>query len=169
MALLANLFAKRPTAPDRIPTDTVVPLGKYEDQPSLREFVIDCSMRFDDALDALRSEDNNGVDLIFIVHRPYNTSAEVRAALEQPERYRILEILDQRLKVKLPWGEDVYQFLNIPLLKPETGGLESVRTVCTHGMLVAEMGKISTEVQEQLETILDEHGRKIFPEESIRH
>ena len=51
MAFLFNFFKNKPVAPERVPTDIVIPLGQHDDQHPYRSLVLDFSMRFDDALD----------------------------------------------------------------------------------------------------------------------
>jgi hypothetical protein len=52
MAFLGRLFSSRPAAPERVPTDTVIPLFERDDSDTNRSMAIDFNMIFDDVLDA---------------------------------------------------------------------------------------------------------------------
>jgi hypothetical protein len=51
MAFLMKWFRSKPLPPDRVPTDTVIPLHSMDDNGTNRAVVIDFTMRFDDKLD----------------------------------------------------------------------------------------------------------------------
>jgi hypothetical protein len=52
MAFLSNIFGKRLVAPERVPTDEVIPLFPRDDTPTNRAIVVEFTMVFDDVLDA---------------------------------------------------------------------------------------------------------------------
>ncbi|KAF2660737.1 hypothetical protein K491DRAFT_588653 [Lophiostoma macrostomum CBS 122681] len=51
MAFLMNWFRSKPVVPDRVATDTVIPLFPMDDTGPNRAIVVDFTMRFDDKLD----------------------------------------------------------------------------------------------------------------------
>ena len=121
-----------------------------------------------DAINALYAEGEDRVDLVFVVYRPKYNSPEVRAALEQPDRFRLLPIEDSRLQSKLPTGEDVYEFLDIPLARQVSGGLRTVRTVCTRGLLLTDPNKIDPLARRKLQKVIEYHWGQIYPELDTR-
>ena len=52
MAFLWNWFAARPVTPERVPTDTVIPLHRLDDMWIYRNIGVEYTMRFDEVLDA---------------------------------------------------------------------------------------------------------------------
>jgi hypothetical protein len=48
---MAFLWSKKRPAPDRVPTDDVIPLHSFDDMDVYRAVVLDFSLRFDDVLD----------------------------------------------------------------------------------------------------------------------
>ncbi|KAH7138321.1 hypothetical protein B0J11DRAFT_423588 [Dendryphion nanum] len=52
MAFLLALFKGKPTQPEHVPTDTIIPLFRKDDTSSFRALTIGYSMRFDHVLDA---------------------------------------------------------------------------------------------------------------------
>ena len=134
--------------------------------PELADDVV-VDMNIANAVNALYEEGENSVDLVFVVHRPKYLGPVVRAALEQPDRYRLLSIEDPRLQAKLPTGGNVYEFLEIPLVRNVLGERKSVRTVCTRGLLITSQSKITTPNQHKLKTIIDLHWGEIYSDEFI--
>ncbi|KAF2174777.1 hypothetical protein K469DRAFT_743569 [Zopfia rhizophila CBS 207.26] len=51
MSFLFNWFRGKPAAPERVPTDTVIPLGSFDDTKVNRSLSLDFTMRYDDVLD----------------------------------------------------------------------------------------------------------------------
>lgn len=52
MAFLSRLFGNKPVAPERIPTDTVIPIFEQDDQFQIYSISLEITMRFDSVLDA---------------------------------------------------------------------------------------------------------------------
>lgn len=124
-------------------------------------------MDLSDALDALHADGDDRVDLVFQVHRPKYATEQTQAAVIHPDHYRVLAINDPRYKMQLPSGEDVYQFLDVPLVRKAGGDGVSVPTICTKGLLVAAPAKLSAAARDKLQRILDFDWMKIYPEESL--
>jgi hypothetical protein len=123
-------------------------------------------MDLSDALNALHVDGKDRVDLVLQVHRPKYATEQTEAAITRPDLYRILSLRDPRLKAQLPSGEEVYEFLEVPLLRRANGDQVSVPTICTKGLLVAAPAKLSATARDKLERILDFDWMKIYPEES---
>jgi hypothetical protein len=51
MSSLINLFKSKPVAPERVPTDIVIPLHELDDTKTHRALCVDFSLRFDNVLD----------------------------------------------------------------------------------------------------------------------
>jgi hypothetical protein len=52
MAFLFNLFGSKPIGPERVPTDTVIPLSERDDTRTNRSISLEFTMVFDEVLDA---------------------------------------------------------------------------------------------------------------------
>lgn len=52
MAFVRNLFGAKPSAPETIPTDTIIPLFERDDSTTNRAVALEFTMVFDDVLDA---------------------------------------------------------------------------------------------------------------------
>jgi hypothetical protein len=52
MAFVRNLFGSKPSAPETIPTDTIIPLFERDDSTANRAVALEFTMVFDDVLDA---------------------------------------------------------------------------------------------------------------------
>ena len=118
-------------------------------------------------MSALGRDDESKVDLVFIVHRAKFRGPELMTALERPDLYAFVPISDKRLSVKLPNGEPVYEFLELPLVRGALAGPKSYRTICTKGMLVTAPNKLSADAEAKLKQILDYQWMLIYPEETI--
>jgi TRAP-type uncharacterized transport system substrate-binding protein len=124
-------------------------------------------MDINDAVNALYADNEKKIDLVFVVHRPKYHGPVVRAALEQPDKYRLLSVDDSRLKAQLPTGEEVYEYHDIPLVKDAYGEQKSIRTVCTRGLLISNPTKIATPTRHKLKTIIDLHWGEIYSDEIL--
>lgn len=51
MSFLTNILKSKPVAPERVSTDTVIPLHELDDTKTNRALCVDFSLRFDDVLD----------------------------------------------------------------------------------------------------------------------
>lgn len=134
--------------------------------PELKDDIL-VDMKIADAVNALYAEGETSIDLVFVVHRPKYHGPVIQAALEQPDRYQLLSIEDPRLKAKLPTGEDIYEYHDIPLVTDALGGRKSIRTVCTRGFLLTNPNKIAAPIQHKLQTIIDLHWGAIYSDEFI--
>jgi hypothetical protein len=52
MAFFFGLFGSKPVAPERVPTDSVVPLFERDDTRTNRNITLEFTMKFDEVLDA---------------------------------------------------------------------------------------------------------------------
>ena len=120
-----------------------------------------------ESMSALNRDDESKLDLVFIVHRAKFRGPELMTALERPDLYAFVPISDKRLSVKLPNGEPVYEFLELPLVRGALAGPKSYRTICTKGMLVTTPNKLSADADAKLKMILDYQWMLIYPEERI--
>lgn len=119
-----------------------------------------------EAMRALHAEGEDRVDVVFQVHRPKFETQQTRDAVAHPDRYRLLALTDERLQAELPNGEDVYEFLDVPLVRGLSGGGVSVPTICTRGLLVSAPAKLGQAGRHSLQRILDFEWMRIYPEES---
>jgi TRAP-type uncharacterized transport system substrate-binding protein len=118
----------------------------------------------DAAIDALSAEAGGAVDVVFSVHRAKFRGPELQAALEQPDRFRIIPITDKRLKLEFADGTPVYQQVDLPLVRGSAAGNVSVETLGTMGLLVAAPAKLGDAAQAALQQIIDYDWMRVYPQ-----
>ena len=102
------------------------------------------------------------VDAVMVVHRPREHSPELDLALVDKERYRILEIRDQRLTGKSIDGQEVYREMNLAIPGPEGAGPTLVNSICVKGLLVTNREKLSEAQQSLLADVVNLHWMQVF-------
>jgi TRAP-type uncharacterized transport system substrate-binding protein len=116
------------------------------------------------AAQQLHSQDAT-VDAVMVVHRPREHSATVDLALRHPERYRFLEISDERLTKALADGREVYRRMDLAMRTAEDETPVIVNTVCVKGLLVANREKLSDGQQNLLSEVVNNHWMRVFATE----
>ena len=102
------------------------------------------------------------VDAVMVVHRPREHSPELDLALADKERYRILEISDQRLTGKSDDGQEVYREMNLAIPSPEGADPTLVNSICVKGLLVTNREKLSETQQSLLGDVVNVHWMQVF-------
>jgi TRAP-type uncharacterized transport system substrate-binding protein len=119
---------------------------------------------YGDTMEAMRNFGQpDAPDAVMLVHRPKLQSPELQMALDAPERYKLIPVEDRHLADKLPSGEAVYDFLDIPLIRAGLATDRSLPTVCTKGTLIASKRKMTPGTKEQLSKIIDFQWMRIYP------
>lgn len=108
------------------------------------------------ALAQLQDADST-VDAVMVVHRPKEHSPELDRARQQPDRYQLVNIVDERFGKKLPNGDRVYNSLNLAL---PGGG--AVRTICMKGLLISNRQKMNRDLRYSLGDVLNYHWMRIY-------
>ena len=116
------------------------------------------------AMDQLGTNSADAVDAVMLVHRPKVHSPELRRALTNPERYRLVSFNYPNLGGKLPNGDPVYVSLDVPLIRNGWKTERSVRTLCMEGLLVGSRSKLSPSDRAKLERILELQWMRIYAE-----
>ncbi len=116
------------------------------------------------ALQGLNSEQAS-VDAVMVVHRPREHSAEVDMVLQQPDRYRFVEIVAQRLTDAGGRDEAVYQSLNLAMPAAADGERQRVRTICVKGLLLANREKLNLEQRDQLSQLVNQYWMRVYATE----
>jgi TRAP-type uncharacterized transport system substrate-binding protein len=117
---------------------------------------------YTDTFDAMKEFGNPGaVDAIMLVHRPDANSPELKLAASDGEKYRLIPVEDRHLADKLPNGDEVYEFLDVPLTRSASGADVTVPTICTRGLLVASPKKLSPKARDALKRIVDSQWARI--------
>ena len=106
-----------------------------------------------------------GVDAVMVVHRPREHSPTVDLALRHRERYRFLEIQDQRLTKTPASGQEVYQKMDLAMPGPEEGTRQTVNTICVKGLLLANRHKLTQEQLNLLSDVVNTHWMQVFATE----
>lgn len=102
-------------------------------------------------------------DAIMLVHRPKVQTAEIRLALDQPDKYKLIPVEDRHLADRLPSGESVYEFLDVPLTRTGMNVDRSVPTICTKGLLLSSPRKLDKDAKKRLDKIIDFQWMRIYP------
>lgn len=126
------------------------------------------SIVYQDPLQAMQNFDQNAdqkIDAVMFVQRPKVHTPEIRLAIEQPENYRFVEVNSRKFSGKLPNGEQVYTFLDVPLLRSNGQVTMSVNSICTKGLLVTAAGKLSAEQRTALGQIIDYDWIRVYATE----
>jgi TRAP-type uncharacterized transport system substrate-binding protein len=106
-----------------------------------------------------------GVDAVMVVHRPREHSPTVDLALSDPERYRFLEIHDERLTNTTANGQEIYRKMDLAMPGPEDGSRQTVNTICVKGLLLANRSKLSEGQLNLLSDIVNTHWMQVFATE----
>jgi len=126
------------------------------------------SVVYVDPLQAMQnfdSKDDTKVDAVMMVHRPKVRTPEILLALERPGDFRFVEVKSAKFGGKLPNGEEVYSFLDIPLLRERGNVTMSVNSICTRGLLVASQTKLIASQRTVLKEIIDFDWMKVYATE----
>jgi TRAP-type uncharacterized transport system substrate-binding protein len=115
------------------------------------------------AMERILARDPSAVDAVMLVHRPKVRSPEIHLALDKPDVFRMVPVEDRHLADKLPSGETVYDFLDVPLIRLGLSTDKSVPTICTRGKLLSSRDKMSPEVAATLKRIIDFQWMRIYP------
>jgi len=116
------------------------------------------------AMDQLGTDSPDAVDAVMLVHRPKVHSPELRRALTDPERFRLVSFNNPDLGGKLPNGDPVYVSLDVPLIRSGWKTKRSVRTLCMEGLLVGSRNKLSPTDRARLVQIIELQWMRIYAE-----
>ncbi len=120
---------------------------------------------YTDTFDAMQELGSRGaIDAIMLVHRPDANSPELKLAATNSGRYRLIPVEDRHLADRLPDGDEVYEFLDVPLTRSASGADATVPTICTRGLLVASPRKLSPRARGALKRIVDSQWARIDQE-----
>jgi hypothetical protein len=116
-----------------------------------------------EAMKQIRAGDADGPDAIMLVHRPKVRSPEIHMALDKPSVFRMVPVEDRHLLDELPNGEQVYEFLDVPLIRGGVRSGKSVPTICTKGVLISSLSKLDAAAGAKLKQIIDFQWMRIYP------
>ena len=115
-----------------------------------------------EAMNGLQAADSAVADAVMLVHRPKEYSPEVDLALRNPDKFRFLQIADERFKSELPNGDAVYRSLNLAIPVPDSEERRQVTTICVKGLLVANKEKLTPGQRDTLGKLVTEHWIKVY-------
>ncbi len=133
-------------------------------QPAFRNTTV-MYMDTMEALSQLSAEQDSSVSAVMLVQHPKVRSPEIKLAISHPQTYQFVRIDDPRLEARLPNGEPVYSFLDIPLVRQGYETRLSIETICTEGLLIAEKNKLSGPARDTLSKILDYDWMRVYTRE----
>ena len=116
-----------------------------------------------EAMKKIRAGDSDAVDAVMLVQRPMLRKTEIHLAVSKPSVFHMVPVEDRHLLDKLPNGEEVYEFLDVPLIPGPSLSGKSVPTVCTKGLLLASGSKLDQETGKKLKRIVDFQWMRIYP------
>jgi TRAP-type uncharacterized transport system substrate-binding protein len=109
------------------------------------------------AMNELNSKDA-GVDAIMMVHRPREHSPEIDNALAHPDRFRFIELSDERFTQVQPNGRQIYRVMKLAL----PGAKEPVKTICVVGLLLVNKQKLTVAQRNELSDLVNYHWMEIY-------
>lgn len=123
----------------------------------------DVTVTYADTLAAMKAmgTDSASVDAVMMVHRPRELSAEVKYALANPDRFRFLQLSDERFTESQWNSKKIYRTMDLAM----SGMDEPLQTVCVLGLLLANKHKLSSEQRIQLGNLMDYHWMQVYPTE----
>jgi TRAP-type uncharacterized transport system substrate-binding protein len=98
------------------------------------------------------------VDAVMVVHRPREHSAEVDHALANADRFRFMELSDDRLTQELWNGRRVYRTMKLGM----PGTATPVQTICVQGLLLANKRKLTVEQRNQLSDLVSYYWMQVY-------
>ncbi len=98
------------------------------------------------------------VDAVMMIHRPKEHSPEVDYALAHADRYRFVELSDERLTQELWNGRKIYRTMSLAM----PGADKPVKTICVSGLLLANKQKLTIEQRNQLSDLVSYHWMKVY-------
>ena len=98
------------------------------------------------------------VDAVMVVHRPREHSEEVDHALANADRFRFVELSDERLTQELWNGRKVYRTMKLGM----PGTATPVKTICVQGLLLANKRKLSIDQRNQLGDLVSYYWMQVY-------
>lgn len=122
--------------------------------------LVDVKVNYLDTLAAMDqlSASTAPVDAVMMIHRPKEHSPEVDYALAHADRYRFVELSDERLTQELWNGRKIYRTMSLAM----PGTDKPVKTICVSGLLLANKQKLSIEQRNQLSDLISYHWMKVY-------
>ena len=114
------------------------------------------------AMSEFDAADSGAADAVMLVHRPKERSPEVDLALQNPDRFRFVQIEDERFKSELPNGDAVYRPLKLAIPVPDSEERRQVATICVKGLLVANRDKVQAEQRDALGRLINERWMEVY-------
>jgi hypothetical protein len=123
---------------------------------------------YTDTLEAMKHFGRpDAVDAVMLVHRPKVRSPELQLALDDPLSYRLIPVEDRHLADTLPSGEEVYEFLDLPLVRTGLAAADRTHpTICTKGLLLSSPRKLGPGVGDRLRRLIDTDWMRVYRTES---
>jgi TRAP-type uncharacterized transport system substrate-binding protein len=98
------------------------------------------------------------VHAVMMIHRPKEHSPEVDYALAHVDRFRFVELSDERLTQELWNGRKIYRSMSLAMPGMDT----PVKTVCVTGLLLANKHKLTVEQRNQLSDLVSYHWMEVY-------
>jgi TRAP-type uncharacterized transport system substrate-binding protein len=98
------------------------------------------------------------VDAVMMIHRPKERSPEVDQALANPDRYRFVEVSEDRLTKKLWNGRNIYRSMKLVL----PGTTEPLETICVRGLLLANRQKLTLSQRNRLSDLVSYNWMRVY-------
>ena len=98
---------------------------------------------------------------VMVVHDPEARSPEIDMVVSNPDKFRFVEISDERLTRAVAGGGPVYRRATVtPGAVPGAGRVD---TICVKGLLLTNRNKLSPEQQRTLNELISRHWSQVRP------
>jgi len=137
----------------------------YRDLSKLNPSLAKTEAVYTDAASAMKALGSKGVDRVdalMLVYRPKERTPEIQLAIDKPELYSFVSFAKMNIAAKLPDGQPIYSFVDVPLLRQGMKVVKSLPTVCTDGLLVASNTKINPKQKQLLDRVVNEQWMRIY-------
>ncbi len=139
----------------------------YRDLSKLNPFLAKTVPIYTDAPSAMKAIAEAGkgserIDALMFVHRPKERNPEIQMAIDKPDLYSFVSFTKMEITAKLPDGQPIYSFVDIPLVRQGMKVIRSLPTVCTDGLLVASNSKINPSQKKLLDRVVNEQWMRIY-------
>lgn len=114
------------------------------------------------AMKSLQGQGGQPVDALMIVLRPKERTPELEQALDSPDKFRLVSFHNRTYEARLPDGQAIYNYLDLPLARQKAKVIQSLPTLCTTGVLVANPSKLTNKSKEGLEKVVGESWMQIY-------
>lgn len=106
----------------------------------------------------------SSLDALMLLSAPREYSENLQYVLDNPHRYRLLDLEGDELTEPLPDGRKIFREMRLAL----PGASKPVRTLCARGLLIANRQKLSSRQRNRLTDLVSYYWMRIYATSSAR-